>query len=83
MIDFYWHAFIFYQKALHVSPNDFGASLDTLLRTMSWQAHGIPSGNHGLFYKYRIEAYTLKGVAPNVGEHRTVDIEAIGRLLTL
>ena len=48
---------------------------------MSWQAHGIPSGNHGLFYKYRIEAYTLKGVAPNrnVGDRNTVDIEAIGR----
>lgn len=52
---------------------------------MSWQAHGIPSGNHGLFYKYRIEAYTLKGVAPNrnVGEHHIVEIEAIGRLFVL
>lgn len=70
---------------MDVSVNDFRASLDTLLRTMSWQAYGIPSGNHGLFYTYRIEAYTLKGVAPNrnIGECHTVDIEAIGRLLEL
>ena len=69
---------------MHVSANDFEASLDTLLRTMSWQANGIPSGNHGLFYKYRIEAYTLKGIASNrdIGSRYAVDFEAIGRLLS-
>jgi len=48
---------------------------------MSWQSNGVPSGNHGLFYKYRIEAYTLKGLTsnPSVRNGHPVDIESIGR----
>ena len=65
---------------MQVSAGDFEASLDTLLRTMSWQTNGIPSGNHGLFYKYRIEAYTLKGIVQ--GGYK-VDVEAIGRSVSL
>lgn len=45
---------------------------------MAGQATGLPSGNHGVFYKYRIEAYTLKG-AESSGNHHSVDFESLGR----
>jgi len=72
-----------FQNSLYVAPHDFKQSLDTLMRTMSWQISGIPYGNHGLFYKYRIEAYTLKGISsnPHIGRNYPVDFESIGRYI--
>ena len=36
-------------------------SLVTTVMMMFYQASGRPSGNHGLFHRYRIEALTLRG----------------------
>ena len=38
------------------------ASVETMFRMMWNQAGGRPTGNHGLFHKYRIESVTLQGV---------------------
>lgn len=36
-------------------------SLVTMVMMMFYQATGRPSGNHGLFHRYRIEALTMRG----------------------
>ena len=36
--------------------------LETMLRMMWNQAPGVPTGNHGLFHRYHIEALTLEGI---------------------
>ena len=68
---------------MYISPNDFKRSLETLVRNMAFQWNGIPSGNHGLFYKYRIEAYTLKGMEVDsnskIGSSHPIDFESLGR----
>lgn len=63
---------------MYLKPTDYWRSLETLIKTMAGQVTGLPSGNHGLFYKYRIEAYTLKGVEPTNNQH-SVDFESLGR----
>ena len=35
-------------------------SLVTMVMMMFYQASGRPSGNHGLFHRYRIEAVTMR-----------------------
>ncbi|KAL4235222.1 Glycosylphosphatidylinositol anchor attachment 1 protein [Mactra antiquata] len=37
-------------------------SLKTMIKMMWAQASGLPSGNHGLFHRYHIEAITLEGI---------------------
>ena len=36
------------------------SSLVTMVMMMFHQASGRPSGNHGLFHRYRIEALTMR-----------------------
>jgi len=43
------------------SWNGFLHSLKTMLLLMTQLASGSPSGNHGLFHRYSIEAVTLRG----------------------
>ncbi|XP_064640517.1 glycosylphosphatidylinositol anchor attachment 1 protein-like [Lineus longissimus] len=45
-----------------VSTNGYFHSLKTYTLMMWNQAHCAPSGNHGLFHRYRIEALTLSGI---------------------
>lgn len=42
---------------------EWSRSLVTLLSMVVTQATGVPSGNHGLFHRFGIEAVTLEGVA--------------------
>lgn len=72
-----------FQNSMYVRPNDFKRSFETLLKNMAFQCSGIPSGNHGLFYKYRIEAYTLKSVTsnPRVRSGHPIDFESLGRFI--
>jgi len=44
------------------SYNGYLRSLKTMLNMMSAQATGVPSGNHGLFHRFGIEAVTLEGM---------------------
>ena len=54
------------------------ASLKTMLLMMWRQASGRPSGNHGLFHRYRVEAVTLQGVKMKNARH-TFGLNEIGR----
>ncbi|XP_060564465.1 glycosylphosphatidylinositol anchor attachment 1 protein-like [Ruditapes philippinarum] len=40
----------------------FQQSAKTMLKMMWAQASGLPSGNHGLFHRFHIEAVTLEGI---------------------
>ncbi|KAJ7382328.1 Glycosylphosphatidylinositol anchor attachment 1 protein [Desmophyllum pertusum] len=40
-------------------------SLVTMVMMMFYQASGRPTGNHGLFHRYRIEALTMRGGGEN------------------
>ncbi|CAG8558496.1 12704_t:CDS:10 [Funneliformis caledonium] len=40
---------------------DYYASLHNLLQAMKYQALGHPTGSHGLFFRYKIDAITLYG----------------------
>ncbi|GFR89960.1 glycosylphosphatidylinositol anchor attachment 1 protein [Elysia marginata] len=51
------------------SWSDFKLSLSTMLRMMWYQASGAPSGNHGMFHKFHIEALTVQGVVKKKGSH--------------
>ena len=44
-------------------------ALKTMLLMMWQQASGRPSGNHGLFHRYRVEAITLHGVKMKNAKH--------------
>ena len=44
-----------HQSKVYLRKSEYLRNLETLIRMMSHQASGYPSGNHGLFYKYRIE----------------------------
>lgn len=44
------------------SVDGYVQSVKTMLEMMWSQAAGTPSGNHGLFHKYHIEAVTLQGI---------------------
>ena len=52
--------------------------LKTMLNMMWSQASGAPSGNHGLFHRYSIEALTLEGVANKKGV-KVHDLEKFAR----
>ena len=55
----------------------FQYTLGTMLRMMWTQATGVPSGNHGMFHRYHIEAVTLEGVRRK--KTGKVGIETTGR----
>ncbi|RDD40080.1 Glycosylphosphatidylinositol anchor attachment 1 protein [Trichoplax sp. H2] len=76
------------------SSTSYLKSLMTMLTMMSKHALGIPTGNHGLFLKYHIEAITLQGVLsdhsyiskmPNIGRavegiFRTADTQFLKKI---
>ena len=62
------------------------SSLITLKDMMLSQATGIPSGNHGLFHRFGIQAVTLEGVNKNTGSGRKrkfneADLYIMGRIV--
>ncbi|CAE1241658.1 GAA1 [Acanthosepion pharaonis] len=62
------------------SFNGFKHSLLTMLRMMKTQASGSPSGNHGLFHRYHIEAVTLQGMS-RVHGHKNFGLMVTGRIV--
>jgi glycosylphosphatidylinositol transamidase len=52
--------------------------LKTMLSMMWTQASGAPSGNHGMFHRFHIEALSLEGVATKKAP-RQYDLEQIAR----
>lgn len=51
------------------TPEGWIHSIKTMVSMMATQTTGIPSGNHGLFLRYNIEAVTLQGY-PDIGDRR-------------
>ncbi|KAL8596826.1 hypothetical protein ACOMHN_027155 [Nucella lapillus] len=58
----------------------FQHMLTTMLQMMWSQASGAPSGNHGLFHRFHIEALTLEGVSKEKGD-RNYPLEQIARVV--
>ena len=47
-----------------MSPEvQYYSSLKTMFAIAAHQAHGLPSSNHGLFLRHRIDSVTVRGVA--------------------
>lgn len=62
------------------SLNGFLYSLKTMLLLMTQLASGSPSGNHGLFHRYSIEAVTLHGIKTK-GNKNFFGFREIGRVI--
>ncbi|KAK7483076.1 hypothetical protein BaRGS_00025739 [Batillaria attramentaria] len=58
----------------------FQHMLGTMLNMMWTQASGAPSGSHGLFHRYHIEALTLEGVRLSKGM-RAYSLEQLARVV--
>ncbi|KAF9973114.1 Glycosyl phosphatidyl inositol protein transamidase complex subunit [Actinomortierella ambigua] len=56
-------------------------ALYNMLYMMKYQASCHPSGNHGLFLKYKIDAITLYGVSEQDGSYHGVNVHQIGPLV--
>ena len=56
-------------------------SLRTLTNMMTGQATGVPTGNHGLFHRFGIEAVTLEGRTVNSRKRSPADFHTLGRVV--
>jgi len=61
--------------------NGYMRSLKTMLNMMVSQATGVPSGNHGLFHRFGIEAVTLEGVTVRSKRRAPADFHTLGRIV--
>ncbi|XP_059094884.1 glycosylphosphatidylinositol anchor attachment 1 protein-like [Tigriopus californicus] len=65
-----------------VSWKEYERGLSTLFSMASKQATGVPSGNHGLFHRFGIEALTIEGVYHRKRKnHREVPLASVGRIM--
>jgi len=62
------------------SLNGFLYSLKTMLLLMTQLASGSPTGNHGLFHRYSIEAVTLTGIKAK-GTKNLLGFREVGRVV--
>ncbi len=60
------------------SRDGFEAHLRTMVAMMWAQAPGFPTGNHGLFHRFHIEAVTLQGYRVKGGK-RAAGFPEMGR----
>ena len=56
-------------------------SLKTLVAMMGTQASGVPTGNHGLYHRFSIEAITLEGVTRRSRKRPPGDFRTLGRII--
>ncbi len=56
-------------------------SLNTMLKMVVKQASGVPSGNHGLFHRFGIEALTIEGVTKGKRQSHAADLYVVGRIM--
>lgn len=61
------------------SIDGYTHSLKTMMKMMWSHASGIPTGNHGLFHRYHIEAITIEGVTKRKGHH--ISLAQTGRVI--
>jgi len=68
----------------HSRPDSYTGymrSLKTMLNMMTSQATGVPSGNHGLYHRFGIEAVTLEGVTVKSRRRAPADFHTLGRII--
>jgi glycosylphosphatidylinositol transamidase len=56
-------------------------SLQTLVTMALKQATGVPTGNHGLFHRFGIEALTIEGVRQKSKRRQVVGLHTVGRVV--
>ncbi|VDI53370.1 glycosylphosphatidylinositol transamidase [Mytilus galloprovincialis] len=61
------------------SVDGYKHSLKTMMKMMWSHASGIPTGNHGLFHRYHIEAVTIEGITKRKGHH--ISLAKTGRVI--
>ncbi|KAL1919069.1 uncharacterized protein VTP21DRAFT_2450 [Calcarisporiella thermophila] len=71
------HANSYYNDPL----GDYMASFKNLLYMMRYQALGRPTGGHGPFLRYRIDAITLYGIAKQSPHHPGYSFYTIGTIV--
>ncbi|KAK3085911.1 hypothetical protein FSP39_010424 [Pinctada imbricata] len=62
------------------SVEGYQQTLKTMLHMMWSHASGAPTGNHGLFHKYHIEALTIQGIRRKKSSY-TFGLENTGRIV--
>ena len=68
----------------HPRPDEwkgYKRSLTTLLKMAIKQATGVPTGNHGLFHRFGIEALTIEGIRQKSRKRQDVTLHTIGRVV--
>lgn len=75
---------MFKESEDHSRPDSYSGylrSLRTMLNMMTSQATGVPSGNHGLFHRFGIEAVTLEGIHSRRKNKPRADFYTLGRII--
>ena len=75
---------MFHSMEEHPRPDSYKGymkSLKTLMAMMASQATGVPSGNHGLYHRFSIEAITLEGVTIRNRKRAPGDFHTLGRII--
>ena len=75
---------MFHNREDHPRPDSYKGylrSLKTLMAMMGSQATGVPSGNHGLYHRFSIEAITLEGVTSRSRKRQPADFHTLGRII--
>ena len=75
---------MFHEREDHPRPDSYKGylrSLKTLAAMMATQATGVPTGNHGLFHRFSIEAVTLEGVTVRNKKRPPADFHTLGRII--
>ena len=76
---------LIYFSFLQANPSNsesyegFQQNLRTMLAMMWDQAPGFPTGNHGLFHRYHIEAVTLQGYRLKTSSKMAAGFSEMGR----
>ena len=68
----------------HPRPDSYKGymrSLKTLMAMMASQASGVPSGNHGLYHRFSIEAITLEGITSRNRKRQPADFHTLGKII--
>jgi len=68
----------------HSKPDSYKGytrALRTMASMMSAQAGGVPTGNHGLYHRFSIEAVTLEGVTVRSRKRTPADFHTLGRVV--
>ncbi|KAF0447035.1 Gaa1-domain-containing protein [Gigaspora margarita] len=63
----------------HYDSGDYRSSFYNLIKSMKYQALGHPTGSHGLFFRYKIDAITLYGQVDGPGN--SYDFLEIGSIV--